>query len=74
MRSLLRLYKFLRPYRLQAIIALLLLFGMVAADLVIPHLTQRIIDQGILANNLHVVITTALYMVAAHLYGHRLGQ
>ena len=65
MRSLFRLYKFLRPYRLQAVVALLLLFGMVAADLVIPHLTQRIIDQGILANNLNVVITTALYMVAA---------
>jgi ATP-binding cassette subfamily B multidrug efflux pump len=65
MRSLLRLYKFLRPYRLQAVVALLLLFGMVAADLVIPYLTQRIIDQGILANNQHVVITTALYMVGA---------
>jgi ATP-binding cassette subfamily B multidrug efflux pump len=64
-RSLLRLYRFLRPYRLQAIIALLLLFFMVAADLVIPRLTQRVIDQGIVANNLHVVITTALYMVGA---------
>jgi ATP-binding cassette subfamily B protein len=49
----------------QAIIALLLLFFMVAADLVIPRLTQRVIDQGIVANNLHVVITTALYMVGA---------
>ena len=65
MRSLLRLYRFLRPYRLQAIVALLLLFFMVAADLVIPRLTQRIIDQGIVANNLHIVITTALYMVGA---------
>jgi ATP-binding cassette subfamily B multidrug efflux pump len=64
-RSLLRLYRFLRPYRVQAIIALLLLFFMVAADLVIPRLTQRVIDQGIVANNLHVVITTALYMVGA---------
>jgi ATP-binding cassette subfamily B multidrug efflux pump len=64
-RSLHRLYRFLRPYRLQATIALMLLFFMVAADLVIPRLTQRIIDQGILANNLHVVITTAFYMVGA---------
>jgi ATP-binding cassette subfamily B multidrug efflux pump len=64
-RSLLRLYRFLRPYRVQSIVALLLLFFMVAADLVIPRLTQRVIDQGIVANNLHVVITTALYMVGA---------
>jgi ATP-binding cassette subfamily B protein len=64
-RPLLRLYRFLRPYRLQSIVALLLLFFMVAADLVIPRLTQRVIDQGIVANNLHVVITTALYMVGA---------
>lgn len=65
MRSLFRLYRFLRPYRLQAIVALLLLFGMVAADLVVPRLTQRIIDRGILANDLQVVVTTALFMVGA---------
>jgi ATP-binding cassette subfamily B multidrug efflux pump len=65
LRSLLRLYGFLRPYRLQAAIALILLFLMVAADLVIPRLTQRIIDQGIIAGDLHVVITTALLMVGA---------
>jgi len=64
-KSLLRLYRFLRPFRLQSVIALSLLFLMVAADLVIPRLTQRIIDQGIVANNLHVVITTSLYMVGA---------
>jgi ATP-binding cassette, subfamily B, multidrug efflux pump len=65
LRSLLRLYRFLRPYRLQAAVALILLFLMVAADLVIPRLTQRIIDQGIVPGNLHVVITTALFMVGA---------
>jgi ATP-binding cassette, subfamily B, multidrug efflux pump len=66
-RSLLRLYRFLRPYRLQAMVALVLLFGMVAADLAIPRLTQRIIDQGILAKDLSVVVTTALFMVGASL-------
>lgn len=39
-----------------------LLFVTVAADLAIPRLTQRIIDQGIVTRNLHVVITTALFM------------
>ena len=67
MKSLRRLYRFLQPYRIQAIVSLALLFFMVAADLVIPRLTQRIIDQGIAAHDLHVVITTALYMAAASL-------
>lgn len=67
MKSLLRLYRFLRPYRVQAAISLALLFAMVAADLVIPRLTQRIIDQGIAAHNLRVVITTALFMAGAAL-------
>jgi ATP-binding cassette subfamily B protein len=38
---------------------------MVAADLLIPRLTQRIIDQGILASDLRVVITTSLVMLGA---------
>jgi ATP-binding cassette subfamily B multidrug efflux pump len=65
MRSLLRLCRFLRPYRVPAAVALMLLLVMVAADLVIPHLTQRVIDQGIVPKNLHVIITTALYMAGA---------
>jgi ATP-binding cassette subfamily B multidrug efflux pump len=65
MKSLMRLYAYLRPYRIQAAVALILLFAMVAADLLIPHLTQRIIDQGIVPHDLHVVITTAFVMVAA---------
>jgi ATP-binding cassette subfamily B protein len=60
-----RLAGFLRPYRIQAAISLTILFCMVGADLLIPRLTQRIIDQGILARDLHVVVTTSLVMLAA---------
>lgn len=67
MRSIFRLYRFVRPYRLYAIIALTLLLGMVAADLLIPRLTQRIIDQGILPGNLRVIWSTALIMLGAAL-------
>ena len=67
MKSLRRLYGFLRPYKRPSAVALLLLFAMVAADLLIPHLTQRIIDQGIATHNLHVVVTTALWMAGAAL-------
>jgi len=65
MKSILRLYRFVRPYRALAGTALLLLLGMVAADLLIPRLSQRIIDQGVLAGDLHIVWTTALVMLGA---------
>jgi ABC-type multidrug transport system fused ATPase/permease subunit len=60
--SLRRLFGFMGPYRAQAAVSLSLLFAMVAADPPIPRLTQRIIDQGILAGDLRVVITQRLYM------------
>jgi len=63
MRSLRRMFGFVRPYRAKAIIALILLLGMVGADLLIPRLTQRIIDRGIAAQNMHVIASTALIMV-----------
>jgi ATP-binding cassette subfamily B multidrug efflux pump len=64
-RSLIRLYGYVRPYRVKALAALALLLGMVAADLLIPRLSQRIIDQGIARGDLHVVWTTALIMLGA---------
>lgn len=67
MTSIVRLLRFVRPYRGQAAIALLLLLGMVASDLLIPRLTQRIIDEGIAAGDMDVVLTTALWMLGAAL-------
>lgn len=65
MKSLYRLSVFIKPYRVKAYIAMLLLLGMVASDLLIPRLTQRIIDSGIAKGDLKVVFSTALIMVAA---------
>lgn len=67
MSDLRRLLRFLTPYRAQAFVSLSILFAMVGADLLIPRLTQRIIDHGILARDLHVVITTSLVMLGASL-------
>ena len=67
MRALIRLYRYVRPYRGQAIAALVLLLGMVAADLAIPRLSQRIIDQGVAQRDLHVVWTTSLIMLGVAL-------
>ncbi|MCD6494688.1 ABC transporter ATP-binding protein [Candidatus Bipolaricaulota bacterium] len=67
MKSLRRMFGFVKPYRVQAIVALILLLGMVGADLLIPRLTQRIIDRGIAAQNMHVIVSTALIMVGVAL-------
>jgi len=67
MRSLRRLLRFVRPYRVQAITAMILMLGMVAADLLIPRLTQRIIDVGIASKDPRVIGSTALIMLAAAL-------
>lgn len=67
MRALPSLYRFVRPYRTQALIAMGLLFAMVGADLLIPRLTQRVIDHGIVPLDLRVVVTTALVMLGAAL-------
>jgi ATP-binding cassette subfamily B multidrug efflux pump len=65
MKSLLRTFRFARPYATEAILSLLLLLGMVAADLLIPRLTQRIIDDGILKQDLRTIVFTALLMLGA---------
>jgi len=62
MKSLMRMYQFMKPYRRDAIAALLLLVFVVAADLSIPRLTQRVIDEGVRAQNMQVIVRTALLM------------
>jgi ATP-binding cassette subfamily B multidrug efflux pump len=67
MKSLWRIFGFVKPYRWQAALALVLLAGMVVADLAIPRLTQTIIDEGIDKQDMRVVGNTALLMLGAAL-------
>ncbi|HEX3593842.1 MAG TPA: ABC transporter ATP-binding protein [Polyangiaceae bacterium] len=63
MAYLARLLGFVRPYRGLSLASLLLLSVLVCFDLAIPRLIQRIIDQGILANDRSVVVWTAVSML-----------
>lgn len=63
MRNLRRLVGFVRPYARLAAGALAMLTILVAMDLAIPRLIQRIIDQGIAHHDRGVVIQTALVML-----------
>jgi len=56
---------FVKPYRAQAILALALLLGMVAADLLIPRLTQWVIDKGIARQDLGMILVLSLLMLGA---------
>ena len=67
MASLKRMFRFVKPYGWQSVIALTLLLGMVGADLLIPRLTQRIIDRGIANGDIHTIATTALVMIGVAL-------
>ena len=44
---------------------MLLLMGVVVADLLIPRLTQRVIDQGIARQDVGMILTTSLLMLGA---------
>lgn len=63
MKNIYKLLPFVRPYWKRSAAALILLTTLVFLDLSLPRLIQRIIDQGILANNQQVVIQTALIMI-----------
>ena len=67
MKPLRRMIRFIQPYRKPAILSMVLLMGVVVADLLIPRLTQRVIDQGIARQDMGMIATTSLLMLGAAL-------
>ena len=62
-----KLLRFAAPYWRRSLAALALLIAVVLIDLSIPRLIQRIIDQGINAHDMRVVLTTTVLMLALSL-------
>jgi ATP-binding cassette subfamily B protein len=60
-----RAFGYLKPYRKEAILAIVLLGLVVAAELAIPRLVQVIIDEGVSKQDMSVIIRTSLLMIAA---------
>jgi ATP-binding cassette subfamily B multidrug efflux pump len=58
-----KLFRFLKPYWKKSVLSLALLTAVVVLDLAIPRLVQRVIDQGILAQKMNVVVTTFFLML-----------
>jgi len=65
MSSLRRIFRFIRPYRHQLILAILLIVGLVVVDLAIPRLTQDVIDQGVAERDLGKIVRLSLLMIGA---------
>ena len=65
MKSLLRAFYFVKPYAGISILSMVLLLGVVVADLTIPRLTQQVIDEGIFKQDMNTILTTALLMLGA---------
>jgi ATP-binding cassette, subfamily B, multidrug efflux pump len=57
------LLRFVRPYWWKSLVSLILLVVVVVLDLAIPRLVQRIIDQGILQQDLQTVWVTFMIML-----------
>jgi ATP-binding cassette, subfamily B, multidrug efflux pump len=58
-----KLFRFLKPYWKKSVLSLVLLTAVVGMDLAIPRLVQRVIDQGINAKNMQVVVSTFFLML-----------
>lgn len=69
MRETLRLFRYLKPYWLWAVLAPLMMILEVAMDLTQPMLVARIIDQGIAKGDLQVVFSTGGLMAVAATFG-----
>ncbi|MFN2286357.1 MAG: ABC transporter ATP-binding protein [Anaerolineae bacterium] len=63
MKSMKSLLKFLKPYWIWATLAPLLMVLEVVMDLMQPRMIQRIVDEGLAQLDMHIVITTGLWMI-----------
>lgn len=64
-----KLIKYLKPYRLFAILAPLTMLGEVAVDLLQPKLMSQIVDDGVLGQDMNVIISTGLKMLLLLILG-----
>ena len=63
--SLRRIFRFVSPYKREAILAILFLGLVVVADLYVPALITTIIDDGVMNKDMDVIVNTSLLMIGA---------
>ena len=63
MSALTKLLQYLKPYRRDAVLAMILLALVVVVDLSIPQFVQILIDQGIAGKDMGVILNTSIIMI-----------
>lgn len=63
MSSLTKLLQYVKPYRRDAVLAMILLALVVVVDLSIPQFVQVLIDQGIAGKDMGVILNTSIIMI-----------
>ena len=63
MSALTKLLQYLKPYRRDAVFAMILLALVVVVDLSIPQFVQILIDQGIAGKDMGVILNTSIIMI-----------
>lgn len=69
MKSIRRVLRAMKPYRTQVVLNWICMACLVAADLGIPRMMQRIVDRGIRAGNGSLILQSSLIMVGLILVG-----
>ena len=67
LKKLRKLTSYLKPYRKEAFLSIILLVGVVMTELAIPRLIQKIIDEGIAHSEMTVVTVTIIQMLVISL-------
>jgi ATP-binding cassette subfamily B multidrug efflux pump len=65
----LKLFKYLKPYTLQVIALIVLVFGTVAASLQLPDYMAKIINEGIVQSNNDIIFYNGVWMLLIALAG-----
>jgi len=68
-----KIMSYIKPYWLFAILSPLLMIGEVVVDLMQPKLMSRIVDEGVLGNDLSVILTTGAQMLTLVIIGGIMG-
>ena len=68
-----RLISYLKPYWVFALLSPLLMVGEVVVDLMQPQLMSRIVNEGVLGQNISVIITTGIQMLLLVIVGGFMG-
>lgn len=69
-----KLSSYLKPYWLCALLSPLVMAGEVLCDLALPDLMSTIVDEGVLGQNMSVILRTGLLMLATALVGALAGM